>query len=107
MSIEQQVAVLNEITQIMHNSAHGRYEEMRCAFEYETYDGGWSVGSQYSFVRDGSSISELLDDPEDKTSGLIHKLHELMKAHTGGEWKSLVLTVDATGRAHTKFAYEE
>ena len=107
MSIDQQVGVLNGITQIMHDSAQGKYEEMRCEFEYEVYEGGWSVGSKYSFSRNGLFISELLDDPEDKASGLVHQLHELMKAHTGGDWKSLVLTVDATGRAHTKFAYEE
>jgi len=35
MSIEQQVEVLNGITQIMHNSARGQYEEMRCEFDYE------------------------------------------------------------------------
>lgn len=105
MNIEQQVAVLNQITQIMHNSADGEYEEMRCEFEHEVYTGGWSVGSKFSFARNGLSVSELLDDPRDIISELIHQLHELMKAHTGGDWKSFVLTVDAAGRAHTKFTY--
>ncbi|MHA6138967.1 hypothetical protein ACX3YC_16325 [Pseudomonas mohnii] len=105
MSIEQQVQVLNALTQIMHDSACGQYEEMRCEFEYEVYDGGWSVGSKYSFVRDGFLFSELLADPEDRASGFVHKLHELMKAHTGGDWKKFVLAIDSSGKANTKFTY--
>lgn len=105
MSIEQQVNVLNEITQIMHDSARGWYEEMRCEFDYEVYDGGWSVGSKYSFVRNGVPVSELLDDPRDKISDLVHQLHELMKFHTGGDWKSFVLAVDPSGKAKTNFTY--
>jgi hypothetical protein len=105
MSIEQQVEVLNALTQIMHDSACGQYEEMCCEFEYEVYDGGWSVGSKYSFVRNGLFVSEFLDDPEDRASGFVHKLHELMKSHTGGDWKKFVLSIDVSGKANTKFIY--
>lgn len=105
MSIEQQVQVLNALTQIMHDSANGPYEEIRCEFEYEVYDGGWSVGSKYSFVRDGLFFSELLDDPEDRASSHVHKLHELMRSHTGGDWRKFVLVIDPSGKANTKFTY--
>lgn len=105
MSIEQQVEVLNEITQIMHDSAQGQYEQIYCEFDYEVYEGGWSVASKYSFVRHGVSVSELLDDPEDRASGLVHQLHELMKSHTGGDWKSFALAVDSSGKAKTNFTY--
>lgn len=105
MSIEQQVEVLNALTQIMHDSAHGQYEEMCCEFEYEVYDGGWSVGSKYSFIRHGISVSELLDDPEDRASGFVHKLHELIKSQTGGNWKKIVLAIEPSGKANTKFIY--
>jgi hypothetical protein len=30
-----------------------------------------------------------------------------MKAHTGGEWTSFTLTLDANGKAHTKFHYPD
>lgn len=106
MSIEQQVDVLRALTQIMHDSASGQYDEMRCEFDYEVYDGGWSVGSKYSFVRDGLFVSELLDDPEDEASSLVHKLHALMTSHTGGDWTKFVLAIDPTGKATTQFAYE-
>ncbi|MGH8383469.1 hypothetical protein [Pseudomonas sp.] len=105
MSIEQQVEALNALTQIMHDSACGQYEEMRCEFEYEDYDGGWSVSSKYSFVRNGLSVSDLLDDPEDRASDFVHELHRLMKSHTGGDWKKFVLSIDPSGKANTKFIY--
>lgn len=103
MSIDQQVQALNALTQIMHDSAHGPFDELRCEFEYEVYDGGWSVGSKYSFVRDGIFFSELLDDAEDKAPNYVHELHELMKSHTGGDWKKFVLIIDSSGKATTKF----
>ncbi|OBY57290.1 hypothetical protein ACKI1H_27995 [Pseudomonas sp. YH-1] len=105
MSIEQQVRILNSLTQIMHDSAGGNYDEMCCEFEYEAYNGGWSVGSKYKFILGGVTVSELLDDPEDNASGLVHELHELMKSHTGGDWRKFVLSIDPNGKANTKFIY--
>jgi len=105
MSIEQQVEILNSLVKIMHGSAHGQYDEMCCEFEHEVDDGGWSVGSKYSFVRDGLIVSEILDDPEDKVSDFVHKLHEIMRSHTGGDWKKFVLAVGSGGKANTKFIY--
>lgn len=105
MSNEQQVRILNALVQIMHDSTHGRYEEMHCEFDYEVYEGGWSVGSKYSIVRDGLNISSILDDPEDKASILVNKLHDLMKSHTGGDWKKIVLSIGFSGKANAKFIY--
>jgi len=104
MSIDQQVEALNQIVQIMHDSAGGPYEGLRCEFDYETYDGGWSVGSAYSFIRDGVSVGARLDDPH-RASDLVGELHRLMLEHTGGDWREFILSVDADGRAHTKFEY--
>ncbi|WP_233237930.1 hypothetical protein [Bordetella sp. LUAb4] len=105
MSIEQQVRILNALVQIMHDSANGKYEEMCCEFEHEVYDGGWSVNSKYSFVRDHLSFSEFLDDPEDKASSYVHELHDLMKAHTGGDWKKFIVNINPSGKATTRFTY--
>ncbi len=105
MSIEKQTNILNRIVQMMHDSARGSYDSMSCDFEYEAYENGWSVNSKFEFIRDNTSISELLDDPMDETSNLVHELHELMKTHTGGDWKGFVLNVDAAGKAHIKFSY--
>ncbi|GJI97213.1 hypothetical protein RugamoR57_39310 [Duganella caerulea] len=105
MSIEKQTKILNRLVQIMHDSARGPYDGMSCEFKYESYENGWSVDSKYEFLREGKSVSELLDDPEDEASNFVHELHELMKVHTGGDWKSFVLNVDATGKANIQFSY--
>lgn len=107
MTIQDQVEVLNKITQVMHESAEFNYEEMACRFDYYIDDGEWSVDSAFSFIREGTLHRARLNDPTGNVYRFVHQLHELMEAHTGGDWKSLVLTVDATGRARTKFAYEE
>lgn len=105
MSIEKQMEILRKITKIMHTPRRGGYDEMRCEFDYEAYEGGWSVRSKYSLVRGGVLVSDFLDDLKDTSSDLVHQLHELMKSHTGGDWKSFVLSVDSSGKANTKFVY--
>lgn len=105
MTIEKQVEILNQIVQVMHNSAASNYEEMSCEFDYEVYEGGWSVGAKFSFVRDAVMVSDFLDDPDDRVSDLVHQLHGLMKAHTGGDWTRCVLSVGRDGKAKTNFTY--
>ncbi|WP_157039494.1 hypothetical protein [Aquincola tertiaricarbonis] len=105
MSVEQQVLVLNQILEMMHRSAGSKYDTMRCEFKYETYDGGWSVDLKYSLVRNGVFVSKFLDDPEDRVPQLVHELHELMEAHTGGRWHGFVLALDENGRANSSFDY--
>ncbi|PYC35715.1 hypothetical protein DMX05_21380 [Pseudomonas soli] len=105
MSIEQQVEILSELVQIMHDSADGAYDSLCCEFDHEAYEGGWSVGSAYAFVRDGVSVSKILADPDDRASDLVNQLHQVMQAHTGGDWSKFLLSVDGEGRANTKFTY--
>jgi hypothetical protein len=105
--VVEQAEILNQISQVMHDSAATNYEEMHCRFEYFIDEGDWSVDSEFSFVRNGDLHQGLLNDYTGRVYELAHQLHQRMMAHTGGNWKSFVLTVDATGRAHTDFAYEE
>lgn len=105
MTIEKQVEILKQITQIMYDSAESSCDEMLCKFDYFMDDGDWSVASEFAFVRNTTSHRCLLNDPTGSIYGLVHQLHELMKAHTGGDWKSFVLTVDTSGKAKTKFTY--
>jgi hypothetical protein len=105
MKIEQQVEVLNKITQVMHDSAHSDYEEMKCRFEYFVNDDDWSIDSEFWFVRDGKACRARLDDPTGNVYMLVHQLHELMKAHTGGDWKKFALAVGMDGKATSQFEY--
>jgi hypothetical protein len=105
MTIEKQVEILNQITQVMHDIAESTYEEMRCEFDYFLDEGDWSVNSKFSFIRDGEVHRPFLDDGTGEIYNKVHQLHELMKSHTGGDWKSFVLTVDPSGKAKTNFTY--
>ncbi|WP_295857396.1 hypothetical protein [uncultured Xylophilus sp.] len=105
MTIEKQVEILNKITQVMHDSAESIYEEMRCKFCYFVDDGDWSVDSEFSFVLNGDVQRAVLADPTGSVYRYVHQLHELMKSHTGGDWKSFVLAVDPSGKAKTNFTY--
>lgn len=105
MSIEQQVEILSELVQIMHDSADGAYDSLCCEFDYEVYEDGWSVGYKYAFVHDGVSVSEILADPDRRVSDLVKQLHQVMQSHTGGDWSKFLLSVDGEGRANTKFTY--
>jgi hypothetical protein len=105
--VVEQAEILSQISQVMHDSAETNYEEMHCRFEYFVDQGDWSVDSEFSFVRNGDLYRSLLNEHSGEVYKLVHQLHQRMMAHTGGNWKSFELTVDATGRAHTEFAYEE
>ena len=105
MTIEKQVEILNQITQVMHDSAESIYEEMRCKFDYFIDEGDWSVDSEFSFVRNSEVHRTLLADATGEVYKNVHQLDELMKSHTGGDWKSFVLAVDPSGKAKTNFTY--
>lgn len=89
----------------MHDSAHNDYEEIGCQFKYFVDDDDWSVDSEFWFVRGGKMCRARLDDPTGNVYRFVHQLHELMKAHTGGDWKKLVLAVGIDGKATSKFEY--
>ena len=76
MTIEKQVEILNQITQIMNDSAGSIYEEMHCKFSYFIDEDDWSVDSEFSVVR----------------SGELHRAF-------------LALAVDSSGKAKTNFTY--
>lgn len=105
MTIDQQVNVLSQITQVMHDSTLADYEEMTCQFDYFLDGDDWSIDSEFSFISKGKLNRGLLKDSTGDVYRLVHTLHELMKAHTGGSWRKFVLSIDGSGRANTKFIY--
>jgi hypothetical protein len=110
-SLIEQTDILNEIVNIMIESAPLNCEKIKCEFEYRygdgDGDGSYGVGTQFEYLFGSERNFVLLSDPEYKTTGLVGRLHSMMKAHTGGEWTSFTLTLDADGKAHTKFHYPE
>lgn len=105
MTIQRQIELLTDIVGKMSESAGSDHQEMTCRFEYYGPDDSWSVDSRLSFVRAGVVHQVWLNDPTAGVYFSVHELHELMRAHTGGDWKSLEIAVDSSGMARTSFSY--
>jgi hypothetical protein len=105
----EQTEILNEIVNIMMLGAPTNCEEIKCVFEYryEIEDNSYGVGKQFEYLQGNERKYIILSDPNYRITDLVAKLHSMMKAHTGGEWTSFTLTLDADGKAHTKFHYPE
>jgi hypothetical protein len=105
--IDEQVSLLNELSQLMLLSVDSEYDSLSCIFEYETADdGSIRVGSRFSYICNGERVSAALIYPESSTVvTIVPKLHSIMSEHTGGNWKSFTLNINEKGEAKTKFEY--
>ncbi|MES3153754.1 hypothetical protein [Sphingomonas faeni] len=102
--IEKQAEIMTELAQLMLDQVEGPYEFITCEYEYvERYS---TVSSSLSVIQHGTqkypdtAAGYAIDNAE-----LCTKLRGLMKCHTGGEWTSFTLSLDAGGKAKTKFYY--
>jgi Protein of unknown function, DUF600 len=103
---ERQTQILSDLGQAMHDSADQNYEKIECIFTFNS-SGNWSK-AEFSYTKDGKEISEFLKKKDGVSEySLLEELHTIMKNHTGGEWDSFTLTLDADGKAHTKFHYPD
>jgi Protein of unknown function, DUF600 len=103
---QRQTEILNLLVQAMHDSADSNYEKLECTFSFSNL--GKRCKSEFSFTKGGKEISEFLREKDGISEySLLEELHTIMKAHTGGEWDSFTLTLDADGKAHTKFHYPD
>lgn len=106
MSINKQFEILNTITQIMYDSTDVIYDELIGEFEYSKSDEGFSVGCTIFYKKMDQKIGIQLIDKSNNIFFLLEELHNLMQAHTGGNWTSFTLTLTAEGKATTKFNYD-
>ena len=106
--IEQQTEILEKIAQILHEEGEYDYENVKCEFE------SFGSGSEETAIvtlfisKNGDTLNMGLSDVNLFTAvDLAVNLRRSMKAHTGGEWSSFILTLDANGQAKSKFHYPE
>ena len=106
--ISVQEDILSSLCALLHNSAEKGYESASCRFTYlRGSDGSFSVENEFWFIKDNKEKFVFLErDPDIKPLDLVPQLFDAMREHTGGEWKSFVLTLDDKGRAGTKFEYD-
>ncbi|MDC5384997.1 hypothetical protein OHW73_18030 [Acinetobacter baumannii] len=95
--------------QVIHNNVDEPYASMECIFVYYIgpENGFVTVGEKFSYQINGEVKSEYLVYDGLMVSNLVNKLHNIMTAHTGSNWKEFILSLDEKGRAHTKFIYDE
>jgi len=104
--MQRQAEILNELSQILHDEADKGYSNTFCEYTFmPEYD---TIKSRFNFHKDGERINRALSTGlPSRNRDLVQELRTLMKEHTGGEWTSFTLTLDADGQANTKFVYPE
>ena len=105
-SIERQTEILNQLAQVIHDDADEGYNFALGEFEYlPDYK---TISNYFLFKKDSVEINRPFSDAAvTKNLDLCEELRSLMKEHTGGEWMSFTLTLDADGEAKAKFHYPE
>lgn len=102
----EQSGILEKLANLLYNSCTAKYDfiSLECNYmpNYNTFGVTLSIrllGQENYIIPPDGMASDSID--------LAEELHTLMKAHTGGEWSSLTLTLDTEGKAHTKFYYPD
>lgn len=102
--LKKQTEILTKLAQLMLDQVNGPYESITCEYEFVKRYG--TVSSTFSARFEG------LQTYPDTASGyatenleLCMNLRGLMKDHTGREWTSFTLSLDASGKAKTKLEY--
>jgi hypothetical protein len=107
--IEEQRKLIDQLHALVVESIPVGATSADCRFDYfKGPDGAQSVGTELHYELDGNRVSaRLLRRPEraERPIRLVPQLHALMKAHTGGDWVALRLTITPSGRASAHFEY--
>ncbi len=104
--IEVQTEILTKLSQIIHDESDSLYQEASCQFTYmPDYD---VVKLYFEFRKNNQSVNRgISSENTERACDLAEELRDIMKSHTGGEWTSFTLTLDAVGQAKSKFQYPE
>lgn len=109
--IEKQRLIIDQLYQLMVESAENGFNTASCRFEYYAdEDGSRAVDTAFEYEFNGSQKSKHLNYrqiKEERPIRLVPKLHQLMKEHTGGAWDAFTLSIEQDGRVTTKFEYPE
>lgn len=105
-TLQRQQEILNELSNLIHNETDQGYQSATC--EYTFHVNFNTTSSKFSFIINGNTVKKALSDETTmRNRDIAEELRTLMKEHTGGEWTSFTLTLDANGKATTKFVYPE
>ncbi|WP_424942036.1 hypothetical protein [Aliiroseovarius crassostreae] len=109
--VEKQRLVIDQLYHLMVESAETGFDTATCRFEYYAEeDGSRAVDTAFEYELNGSKHSKHLNyrqAREERPIGLVPKLHQLMKEHTGGDWQAFTLSIEENGQVKTKFEYSD
>lgn len=96
--------ILDKLANILHSCLKSKYDNITCNYEY-IYE---TISTSISYDLNGETFGvEVPFEVPFQNLELCLELRELMKSHKGEEWDSFTLTLDADGKAHTKFHYPD
>jgi hypothetical protein len=102
--MERQLEILNKLSQIISEEANHDYEEVGYK-GIVNIDEGWAESSFYYIRANEKKSVHLSREARQEISLLVRELHNVMLAHTGGNWEWFTLTIDDSGQAKTHFEY--
>ncbi|HDS1191727.1 TPA: hypothetical protein QDZ97_004599 [Stenotrophomonas maltophilia] len=105
--VERQVEIIDSLYRAMDASAENGYTDAACRFRYlPEEDGSLGIDSSFFYTIGGVSVSALLNDYGDKgCADLVCDLHDVMKGHTGGDWREFDIVINSDKTVTTQFIY--
>lgn len=103
--MREQFECLDNIVKCIYSEAGCNY--LGYIYEYRfNPDEGWEEYG-ISIINEDSEVILLSRIDYREIVIFSEKLHQLMKKHTGGDWKKFVLIIDEKGKVTTKFEYQD
>ncbi len=102
--MQKQFELLNHICKCIF-STNVNFDTMEFVYSFSPEE-EWS-GTRTSAVKNNEKISlNLSSNIMNEIENTCELLHAEMQAHTGGDWRKFILTIDENREAKTKFIYE-
>lgn len=102
--MKKQFELLNNICSEFYSTSE-EFDSLEYVYKFNPEEG--QVGTELITIINGIARPiHLTDSSEDKIKDLCNMLHDEMQAHTGGDWRKMILTINEEGKVNTKFSYE-
>jgi len=103
--MNKKIEILNDIVKYIHINSILNYDLAHLEYKFNLEEQWYSFSVWYEKNHQNYSPNDF-DKISNEAQELCKKLHNEMQAHTGGDWRKFILTLDETGQAKTQFIYE-
>ncbi len=103
--LEDQLNLLNDLAIEIFTLLDGKEHPYRYEYKFNP-DEGWAQFGLY-FTKNSEMTSVSLNEISfEHLIPLCEKLHQVMNAHTGGDWRKFILDINEKKEVKTNFIYE-